>query len=74
MKRAGGMVRRDLFDPEGGGYVQDAALLESLVRAKAASRGRRGEGGRLVVGGYPHGVRLGGAPGFSTMPAPFRCH
>jgi ParB family chromosome partitioning protein len=29
---AGGAVRRDLFEPEDGGFVQDIALLETLVR------------------------------------------
>jgi ParB family chromosome partitioning protein len=28
---AGGAVRRDLFDPEGGGYVLDAALLDAMT-------------------------------------------
>ena len=31
---AGGVVRRDLFESEGGGTVQDVALLETLVRGK----------------------------------------
>jgi ParB family chromosome partitioning protein len=31
---AGGAVRRDLFEPEDGGFVQDVALLETLVRRK----------------------------------------
>jgi ParB family transcriptional regulator, chromosome partitioning protein len=31
---AGGTVRRDLFESEGGGFVQDVALLETLVRQK----------------------------------------
>ena len=31
---AGGAVRRDLFDPEDGGSVQDVALLDALVRRK----------------------------------------
>ena len=34
---AGGAVRRDLFDPEGGGTVQDAALLDALARQKLDS-------------------------------------
>jgi ParB family transcriptional regulator, chromosome partitioning protein len=34
---AGGAVRRDLFDPEGGGTVQDAALLDALARRKLDS-------------------------------------
>jgi ParB family chromosome partitioning protein len=34
---AGGAVRRDLFDPEGGGTVQDAVLLDALARAKLDS-------------------------------------
>ena len=33
-EEAGGAVRRDLFDEEGGGYLQDAALLDRLVRQK----------------------------------------
>jgi ParB family transcriptional regulator, chromosome partitioning protein len=31
---AGGAVRRDLFEPEDGGFVQDVALLETLARRK----------------------------------------
>jgi ParB family transcriptional regulator, chromosome partitioning protein len=31
---AGGTVRRDLFEPEDGGFVQDVGLLETLVRQK----------------------------------------
>jgi len=31
---AGGIVRRDLFDDEGGGYLQDAGLLDQLVHQK----------------------------------------
>jgi ParB family transcriptional regulator, chromosome partitioning protein len=31
---AGGAVRRDLFEPEDGGFVQDVSLLETLVRQK----------------------------------------
>jgi hypothetical protein len=31
---AGGTVRRDLFEPEDSGFVQDVALLETLVRQK----------------------------------------
>ena len=34
---AGGAVRRDLFEPEDGGFVQDVALLETLVRQKLES-------------------------------------
>jgi ParB family transcriptional regulator, chromosome partitioning protein len=34
---AGGAVRRDLFEPEDGGFVQDVALLEALVRRKLES-------------------------------------
>ena len=34
---AGGAVRRDLFESEGGGFVQDVALLEALVRRKLES-------------------------------------
>jgi ParB family chromosome partitioning protein len=30
----GGAVRRDLFDPKGGGYVQDVALLDAMTREK----------------------------------------
>jgi ParB family chromosome partitioning protein len=31
---AGAAVRRDLFDPEGGGYVLNAALLDALTRTR----------------------------------------
>lgn len=33
-EKAGGNVRRDLFSDEGGGYIEDATLLESLALAK----------------------------------------
>ncbi len=43
---AGGSVRRDLFDEEGGGYLQDAALLDRLVQQKleALAESIRAEG------------------------------
>ncbi len=47
---AGGIVRRDLFDPENGGTVLDAALLDALV-AKAleeAADSARGEGWKWI--------------------------
>src|SRR5579864_9850286 len=34
---AGGTIVRDLFDEEGGGYLNDAALLDRLVREKLAA-------------------------------------
>lgn len=34
---AGGAIRRDLFDPEDGGYVLDAELLDRLVMARLES-------------------------------------
>jgi ParB family transcriptional regulator, chromosome partitioning protein len=33
-EEAGGIVRRDLFDDDNSGYLQDAALLDELVRRK----------------------------------------
>lgn len=33
-KKAGGVVRKDLFSPKEGGYVTDTALLQQLVNAK----------------------------------------
>lgn len=36
-EKAGGGVRRDLFNDEGGGYLEDALLLESLALAKLQS-------------------------------------
>jgi ParB family chromosome partitioning protein len=36
-EQAGGSVRRDLFDEEGGGYAQDALLLDALVTDKLAA-------------------------------------
>ncbi len=47
---AGGQVRRDLFDAHNQGYVQDTALLESLVREKleAAAAEVRVEGWKWV--------------------------
>lgn len=33
-RKAGGVITRDLFDEEGGGYLADAALLDRLVREK----------------------------------------
>jgi ParB family chromosome partitioning protein len=35
-EEAGGAVRRDLFDSGNSGYIQDAALLQTLVQAKLA--------------------------------------
>ena len=34
MRKRAARVRRDLFDDEGGGYLQDAALLDRLVQQK----------------------------------------
>ncbi len=34
---AGGLVRRDLFDPQDGGFVQDVALLDALATQKLES-------------------------------------
>ena len=50
MRPAGGAVRRDLFDQEGGGYLLDEALLDRLVIAKleAAAESVRSEGWRWV--------------------------
>ncbi len=47
---AGGIVRRDLFDQDGGGYVLDEALLDRLVAEKLTSFARdvTGEGWRWV--------------------------
>ncbi|WP_095085307.1 ParB/RepB/Spo0J family partition protein [Mesorhizobium sophorae] len=47
---AGGAVRRDLFDAEGGGYVKDAALLDTLTRRKleAVADQVRAEGWKWV--------------------------
>lgn len=47
---AGGAIRRDLFDAEDSGYVQDAALLDRLVASKlsAAADAVRLEGWKWV--------------------------
>lgn len=47
---AGGLVRRDLFDPEGSGYVLDSALLDRLVhqRLEAVADEVRTEGWKWV--------------------------
>lgn len=45
-EQAGGIILRDLFDPEGGGFFADAELLDRLVRDKldacAAEIGKEG--------------------------------
>ena len=48
---AGGSITRDLFDPEGGGFFTDAALLDRLAREKlqASAEEVAKEGWRWVV-------------------------
>lgn len=49
-EQAGGPVRRDLFDPDNGGYAQDAALLDRLVaeRLESVAAELRSEGWKWV--------------------------
>lgn len=49
-EEAGGIVRRDLFDPEDGGTVLDSGLLDTLVAQKleSAAHELRGEGWKWV--------------------------
>lgn len=47
---AGGVVQRDLFEPDGGGWLQDPALLDRLVAEKlaAAAETVRAEGWKWI--------------------------
>lgn len=49
-EQAGGAVRRDLFDPQDGGYVQDIVLLDRLASEKlqAVADELRGEGWKWI--------------------------
>ncbi len=55
---AGGVIVRDLFSEDGGGYLADAALLDRLARQKIeeAAEALRGEGWKWVEGtiDFPH--------------------
>ncbi len=46
---AGGAVLRDLFEEDGGGWLQDVALLDRLATEKLAAEAREGRHRRLEV-------------------------
>ncbi|WP_120632614.1 ParB/RepB/Spo0J family partition protein [Ruegeria sp. EL01] len=56
---AGGVILRDLFDSDGGGYFQDAALLDRLTmeKLKTCADEAAGEGWKWVAANteYPYG-------------------
>ncbi|MFD2235702.1 ParB/RepB/Spo0J family partition protein [Phaeospirillum tilakii] len=56
---AGGVIQRDLFEPDGGGWLQDPALLDRLVSEKlaAAAETVRAEGWKWieVAPDFPYG-------------------
>jgi len=63
---AGGMILRDLFEDDGGGWLQDVALLDRLATEKLASEAEKiaGEGWKWIEaarrrGGQPHVRRTG---------------
>ena len=60
---AGGTVTRDLFDEDGGGWLQDTVLLDRLVteKLKAAAENLSGEGWKwiAVATDFPYGHMLG---------------
>ncbi|MCR5860605.1 ParB/RepB/Spo0J family partition protein [Mesorhizobium sp. J428] len=60
---AGGVILRDLFEQDGGGWFQDAALLEQLVfdRLKIAAEAVRADGWKWVEAAisFPYGHTSG---------------
>jgi ParB family transcriptional regulator, chromosome partitioning protein len=60
---AGGAVTRDLFEPDGGGWLQDPALLDRLVieRLKAEAEQVQAEGWKwiAVAADFPYGHTAG---------------
>ncbi|NGM37982.1 MULTISPECIES: ParB/RepB/Spo0J family partition protein [Methylobacterium] len=62
-EEAGGIVLRDLFEADRGGWLQDVALLDRLVddRLKAAAEAIAGEGWKWieVAIGFPYGHQAG---------------
>jgi ParB family transcriptional regulator, chromosome partitioning protein len=62
-EKAGGVVTRDLFDADDGGWQQDTALLERLVddRLKAEAEKIRSEGWKWIrfATNFPHGHTKG---------------
>jgi hypothetical protein len=60
---AGGLVTRDLFEPDGGGWLQDAGLLDRLAIAtlQAAAQAMRGDGWKWieVAVDFPYGHTAG---------------
>lgn len=63
---AGGYVLRDLFEEDGGGWLQDVALLDRLVDEKLRAEGERigAEGWKWVAVAvdFPYGHRFGMRP------------
>jgi ParB family transcriptional regulator, chromosome partitioning protein len=60
---AGGTVTRDLFEPDGGGWLQDPALLDRLVSDKlqAEAEALRAEGWKWIAAApdFPYGHTAG---------------
>ena len=57
-EQAGGPVLRDLFQDDGGGWLQDIALLDRLMRKAQGQRGRNRSGGLEVdCGGGRFSIR-----------------
>ena len=60
---AGGVVTRDLFDEDGGGWLQDPVLLDRLAteKLKAAAENLSGEGWKwiAVATDFPYGHTSG---------------
>ncbi len=60
---AGGIVMRDLFEQDDGGWLQDPALLDRLVAEKLAAEAEtiRAEGWKWVeaAAGFPYGHTIG---------------
>jgi hypothetical protein len=60
---AGGIVTRDLFEPDGGGWLQDAGVLDRLALEKlqAAAEAMRGDGWKWieVALDFPYGHTSG---------------
>jgi ParB family chromosome partitioning protein len=56
----GGLILRDLFQPDDGGWWQDARLLDQLARERLEPEPIRAEGWRWVEAApdFPYGPRL----------------
>ena len=62
-EQAGGVILRDLFTPDGGGWLQDVALLDRMVAEKLATEAEAivAEGWKWIEGALdlPYGVAHG---------------